>query len=310
MTTSSLQSQININTRPLQDAMNAAFKTQLELIETLKKQNVALNRIKLLPKIYPLDVLKATRVETAKIEVAMNQMRVMFSPRYNGKYIQHLRNSLMHDLGSNRFQIATYMQQLRTVFNDQAILNSSMYVTNDEISSQTINEIEEISDYVEETVISLTNDNSITRREYFERFNDYWVTLISIINNNKNTAVKALFSVFVATVVYPVGEALTNKYIVDEYIDKKPETVTEAKNVLKDIPMNKELKTNYRMVIKDTLVVRTRPKTKSNVAYVLDKSSIVFVEEKKKNWSKVLFRNEAGEDQSGWVYTRYIKKLD
>ncbi|MEC0315079.1 SH3 domain-containing protein [Bacillus subtilis] len=76
--------------------------------------------------------------------------------------------------------------------------------------------------------------------------------------------------------------------------------------MLKEIPMNKELKNNYRMVIKDTLVVRTNPKTKSNIAYVLDKSAIVFIIEKRKNF----FRNEAGEDQSGWVYTRYIKKLD
>ncbi|MED3602364.1 hypothetical protein P5641_02265 [Bacillus subtilis] len=43
---------------------------------------------------------------------------------------------------------------------------------------------------------------------------------------------------------------------------------------------------------------------------MLDKSAIVFIIEKRKNWSRVLFRNEAGEDQSGWVYTRYIKKLD
>ncbi|WP_052364762.1 SH3 domain-containing protein [Bacillus amyloliquefaciens] len=307
MTTSSLQSQININTRPLQDAMNAAFKTQLELIETLKKQNVALNRINLLPKMHTSDILKSSGVESA-----MNQMRmVLRSTNYNDKYIKRLRNSLVHEhFTSNRVQIATYMQQLRTVFKDQAILNSSLYVTNDAISSETISEIEEISDYVEETVIALTNDNSITRREYFERFNDYWVGLISIINNKKTMAVKALLSFLVATVLQPVGIALTTIYVIDEFIDKKPETVTEAKNVLKDIPMNKELKTNYRMVIKDTLVVRTRPKTKSNVAYVLDKSSIVFIEEKKKNWSKVLFRNEAGEDQSGWVYTRYIKKLD
>ncbi|MCY9159414.1 SH3 domain-containing protein [Bacillus atrophaeus] len=307
MNTTSLKYQFNINSRPLQDAMKAASKAQLELIETLKKQNVVLDPKHFLPKMYTSDILKSSGVKSA-----MNQMRtVLRSTNYKEKYIKQLRNSLIHEhLSSNRVQIATYMQQLRTIFKDQAILNSSLYVTNDEISSETISEIEEISDYVEETVISLTNDNSITRREYFERFNDYWVTLLSIINNNKNIAVKALLSVFVATVVYPVGEALTNKYIVDEYIDKKPETVSEAKNVLKDIPMNKELKTNYRMVIKDTLVVRTRPKTKSNVAYVLDKSSIVFVEEKKKNWSKVLFRNEAGEDQSGWVYTRYIKKLD
>ncbi|AFJ61603.1 MULTISPECIES: SH3 domain-containing protein [Bacillus] len=167
----------------------------------------------------------------------------------------------------------------------------------------------QVMDEAEETVIALTSNDGITRQNYFEGLNRLWNTVLYFISKNSTTLV-LLANLIHTDFISPIHQALTTKYIIDEYIDKKPETVSEAKNVLKDIPMNKELKTNYRMVIKDTLVVRTQPKTKSNVAYVLDKSSIVFVEEKKKNWSKVLFRNEAGEDQSGWVYTRYIKKLD
>ncbi|WP_265463551.1 SH3 domain-containing protein [Bacillus velezensis] len=319
MTTSSLQSQININTRPFQDAMKAVSESQLELIKSYKKQfalnrieltnsykkQFALNRINLLPKMHTSDILKSSGVESA-----LNQMRTALrSTNYKEKYTQQLRNSLMHDLGFNRAQIATYMQQLRTVFKDQAILNSSLYVSNDEISSETISEIDEISDYVEETVIALTNNDGITRQNYFEGLNRLWNTVLYFISKH-STALLLLANLIHTDLISPINQALTSKYIIDEFIEKNPETVSEAKNVLKDIPMNKELKTNYRMVIKDTLVVRTRPKTKSNVSYVLDKSSIVFVEEKKKNWSKVLFRNEAGEDQSGWVYTRYIKKLD
>ncbi|MGG0902973.1 SH3 domain-containing protein [Bacillus subtilis] len=304
MTTSSLQSQININTRPMQDAMKAVSESQLELIKSYKKQ-FALNRINLLPKMHTSDILKSSGVESA-----LNQMRTALrSTNYKEKYTQQLRNSLMHDLGSNRVEIATYMQQLRTVFKDQAILNSSLYVTNEEISSEIVSEIDEISDYVEETVIALTNNDGITRQNYFEGLNRLWNTVLYFISKH-STALLLLANLIYTDLISPINQALTSKYIIDEFIEKKPETVSEAKNVLKDIPMNKELKTNYRMVIKDTLIVRTRPKTNSNVAYVLDKSSIVFVEEKKKNWSKVLFRNEAGEDQSGWVYTRYIKKLD
>lgn len=162
---------------------------------------------------------------------------------------------------------------------------------------------------LKKTVIALTNNDGITRQNYFEGLNRLWNTVLYFISKH-STALLLLANLIHTDLISPINQALTSKYIIDEFIEKNPETVSEAKNVLKDIPMNKELKTNYRMVIKDTLVVRTHPKTKSNVAYVLDKSSIVFVEEKKKNWSKVLFRNEAGEDQSGWVYTRYIKKLD
>ncbi|WP_411685358.1 SH3 domain-containing protein [Bacillus subtilis subsp. subtilis] len=167
----------------------------------------------------------------------------------------------------------------------------------------------QVIDEAEETAIALTSNDGITRQNYFEGLNRLWNSVLYFISKN-STALLLLANLIHTDLFSPINQALTSKYIIDEFIDKKPETVSEAKNVLKDIPMNKELKTNYRMVIKDTLVVRTRPKTNSNVAYVLDKSSIVFVEEKKKNWSKVLFRNEAGEDQSGWVYTRYIKKLD
>lgn len=68
----------------------------------------------------------------------------------------------------NNAQLSYTLNQLRTVFKDQAILNSSLYVTNEEISSEIVSEIDEISDYVEETVIALTNNDGITRQNYFE----------------------------------------------------------------------------------------------------------------------------------------------
>jgi len=302
LNTSSLQSQINIHSRPLQDAMKAASKIQLELIEAYKKQNPALNTI-----IYSAITPPLEHKQLATLQSAINQVRTVLSS--NEKNAQLLKSTMIKLGNINNAQLSYTLNQLRTVFKDQAILNSSLYVTNEEISSEIVSEIDEISDYVEETVIALTNNDGITRQNYFEGLNRLWNTVLYFISKH-STALLLLANLIYTDLISPINQALTSKYIIDEFIEKKPETVSEAKNVLKDIPMNKELKTNYRMVIKDTLVVRTRPKTNSNVAYVLDKSSIVFVEEKKKNWSKVLFRNEAGEDQSGWVYTRYIKKLD
>ncbi|MGG1418010.1 hypothetical protein ABE220_03855 [Bacillus subtilis] len=86
MTTSSLQSQININTRPMQDAMKAVSESQLELIKSYKKQ-FALNRINLLPKMHTSDILKSSGVESA-----LNQMRTALrSTNYKEKYTQQLR---------------------------------------------------------------------------------------------------------------------------------------------------------------------------------------------------------------------------
>lgn len=193
----------------------------------------------------------------------------------------------------------------RRLIDRNSLLEAIYRLNTDELE----NNPNQVIDEAEETVIALTNNDGITRQNYFEGLNRLWNTVLYLFSKN-TPALLILAQIIYTDFISPINQALTSKYIIDEFIDKKPETVSEAKNVLKDIPMNKELKNNYRMVIKDTLVVRTSPKTKSNVVYVLDKSAIVFVEEKKKNWSRVLFRNEAGEDQSGWVYTRYIKKLD
>ncbi|MED1018623.1 hypothetical protein, partial [Bacillus atrophaeus] len=145
MTTSSLKSQINIRSRSLQDVMQAASKTQLELFETLKKQNVALNRTNLLPKMYTSDMLKSSGVESA-----MDQLRMTLkTTNYNEKYFQHIKNTLethkknlMNDLYFNKAQIATDMKSLlNTVVKVQANLHSSINVTNEELPSEIIYEI-------------------------------------------------------------------------------------------------------------------------------------------------------------------------
>lgn len=302
--------------------MQAASKTQLELFETLKKQNVALNRINLLPKMYTSDILKSSGVESA-----MDQLRMTLkATNYNEEYFQLIKNklgipkkNLMNVvLNKHRAQLETDLKLIfNALYRTKVDLQAQINVVNDGglSNDELINELEDdpIISEVQETIDALSNNDMLTREEYFKGLNFIWNSFLSVLLKIKPHLIPTFL--FFINVVYndvisPVNQALTQKHIIDEFIDKKPETVSEAKNVLKDIPMNKELKTNYRMVIKDTLVVRTSPKTKSNVVYVLDKSAIVFVEEKKKNWSKVLFRNEAGEDQSGWVYTRYIKKLD
>ncbi|MCY7919948.1 SH3 domain-containing protein [Bacillus vallismortis] len=225
-----------------------------------------------------------------KIEAVMNHF----------SYINHLSvNQLPSTINNN------YSLLARKLVDKNSLLEAIYRLNTDELE----NNPNQIMDEAEETVIALTNNNGITRQNYFEGLNRLWNTVLYLISKN-TPALLILAHIIHTDFISPINQALTSRFIIDEFIDKKPETISEAKNVLKDIPMNKELKNNYRMVIKDTLVVRTSPKTKSNVGYVLDKSAIVFVEEKKKNWSKVLFRNEAGEDQSGWVYTRYIKKLD
>ncbi|MEC1634765.1 SH3 domain-containing protein [Bacillus subtilis] len=169
---------------------------------------------------------------------------------------------------------------------------------------------EEVFEEVNHSLGAISNPNALTREEFLAVINDLFSYIKQLIEKPKTPAI-ILVGIFLCNhVLNPVTEALTNKFIIEEFIEKKPETTKEAKAVLKEIPMEKELKKNYRMVTKETLVVRSSPKTNSNVLYVLNKSEIVAVKEKKRNWSLVLFLNEEGESQQGWVFTRYIKKID
>lgn len=169
---------------------------------------------------------------------------------------------------------------------------------------------EEIVEEVNQSLDAISNQNALSREEFYTVINDLFSYIKQLIEKPKTPAI-ILVGIFLCNhVLAPVTEALTNKFIIEEFIEKKPETTKEAKAVLKEIPMEKELKKNYRMVTKETLVVRSSPKTNSNVLYVLNKSEIVAVKEKKRNWSLVLFLNEEGESQQGWVFTRYIKKID
>ncbi|WP_332276132.1 SH3 domain-containing protein [Bacillus subtilis] len=169
---------------------------------------------------------------------------------------------------------------------------------------------EEVIEEVNYSLGAISNQNVLTREEFYTVINDLFSYIKQLIEKPKTPAIILIGFFLYHNVLEPVAQALTNKFIIEEFIEKKPETAKEAKAVLKDIPMEKELKKNYRMVTKETLVVRSSPKNKSNVLYVLNKSEMVAVKEKKRNWCLVLFLNEEGESQQGWVFTRYLKKID
>ncbi|MBO3790253.1 SH3 domain-containing protein [Bacillus amyloliquefaciens] len=309
MTNTSLTSYWNTNSHSAQELFSQFSNMPLkDFVLRLKSFEQRLRNQHMLG----TNIFQHTQYDPRTISITMNsfQQKQSAFPFYSRQAIdavmQHFSYISHISVNQNPSKINNnYSLLARKLVDRNSLLEAIYRLNTDELE----NNPNQIMDEAEETVIALTNNEGITRQNYFEGLNRLWNTVLYFISKN-TPALLLLANLIYTDLISPINQALTSKYIIDEFIEKNPETVSEAKNVLKDIPMNKELKTNYRMVIKDTLVVRTRPKTKSNVAYVLDKSSIVFVEEKKKNWSKVLFRNEAGEDQSGWVYTRYIKKLD
>ncbi|MDK8209075.1 SH3 domain-containing protein [Bacillus subtilis] len=218
------------------------------------------------------------------------------------------------NMGSTQLKINEIKALINKSYAIQKVLAENFTQTFMEEINEDDTDIENITEEVMEEVNyslgAISNQSALTREEFYTVINDLFSYIKQLIEKPKTPAI-ILVGVFLCNhVLAPVTEALTNKFIIEEFIEKKPETTKEAKAVLKDIPMEKELKKNYRMVTKEALVVRSSPKTNSNVLYVLNKSEIVAVKEKKRNWSLVLFLNEEGESQQGWVFTRYIKKID
>ncbi len=88
-------------------------------------------------------------------------------------------------------------------------------------------------------------------------------------------------------------------------------TTKIAKQVVETINIDNNFYNEIRIVVKDGLKVRQSNKMKSRVKYYLDFGSLVKLEYKNKNWSKISYTNiYTDEREFGWVLTRYIKKLD
>lgn len=109
------------------------------------------------------------------------------------------------------------------------------------------------------------------------------------------------FTVFVLSFTSPYMPAVPNNNYIVKTIKKEVRTI--------DIDNN--FYNTFRIVIKDGLEVRRTSNLKSGIKYYLDFGDLVKIEHKNKNWTKIRYTNVfTGEEEIGWVLTRYIKRLD
>jgi len=85
----------------------------------------------------------------------------------------------------------------------------------------------------------------------------------------------------------------------------------QFKNEIRQIEMDGEFYNSYRFVSAKILTVRSKNWTKSRCVGKLYFGNLVRVIQKKKNWALIEYRDKEGNIiVKGWVFTRYIKRLD
>lgn len=74
--------------------------------------------------------------------------------------------------------------------------------------------------------------------------------------------------------------------------------------------VSEQITKNFRIVIKDNLVVYEQKTKNSRINGRLKTGNVVQIIEKRKNWSYIIYSNFEEEQYfEGWVFTRYLKKI-
>jgi len=114
---------------------------------------------------------------------------------------------------------------------------------------------------------------------------------------------------FVETKVYPTMQEYLYNQQEKAYQSEKEALAWINKEIKKET--STQLIKNFRIVSKEGLIVREGKRKDSRMVGQLDVGYIVQILEKRKNWTYILYSDyESNEVIEGWVYTRYLKKIE
>ena len=119
------------------------------------------------------------------------------------------------------------------------------------------------------------------------------------------------------TIIWSIAHIYLSAYNIlpqISYQSTVPTTIV-SKPVIKIIKKAKRqglhLPSEYRIVTASKLNVRERPKRHSDIRGTLFAGDLVMIKKKKKNWSLVEYSNEETHIKiQGWVFTRYLRKIN
>ena len=163
---------------------------------------------------------------------------------------------------------------------------------------------------VEDLFKELENEEIVDEVEFLERF---WRKVVEgwgkIPDWSKNCLVMIIWSIFQTYLLayLNVQSQISYQAISPTTIVYKP-VITIIKKAERQ---GLHLPSEYRIVTSRRLNVRERPKRHSDIRGTLLAGDLVVMKKKKKNWSLVEYSNEETRVKiQGWVFTRYLRKIN
>ena len=180
--------------------------------------------------------------------------------------------------------------------------NGTLSFSNDSVS------LTSLQDVVEKVISNAVQDQSENIVQAFER-------LTTEVKSLKDTKTQKILIQLILPIVMYIILACFNPYAdyhVKNYLNK-----TEKKQISKQINKavvnhvhSREILEAFRYISADVLNVRQSKKINGKLLGYLYFGQLVEVMEKQKNWTKVKWVDETGENSiEGWVFTRYLKKF-
>lgn len=162
---------------------------------------------------------------------------------------------------------------------------------------------------VQEIVNKAINDSGLLFQQESENID----TLISEIQRNRQPLYQQILInllcgviLFLATpILQSVQESVSSIMI-----ENKIKIVKLIKSEYQSLKLQVSEKNRYRLVKTESMVVRITNKKNSQSVGEVYFGTVVKVLYKNKNWSLIEYENENEQIVTGWVYTRYLEKLN
>jgi len=173
----------------------------------------------------------------------------------------------------------------------------------------TTSEIQQLANEIGHDISLAMHDQNNNLEMILNAISSLQTSISSLQNTTREKIVTLLFlPVFISlfmSVINPISD-----YYVKEFLgsnSKKTENNLKAK--LKETLDAATLK-SYRIVVKNGLTIKLKPFAKSKTLGIVNFGQPVLFLERKKDWTLILWRDEEDSVIQGWVFSRYLRKIN
>lgn len=220
------------------------------------------------------------------------------------------KNSVLND---NMSAIINKNQKfLDEIQDSELLLEELIEHPDEEIKSKDIDEIldgntlyelyTELKNTIDSNAVILKNE-AIKNKETRKNINELEKDNKKLIT--KKQVIFHLIILLISPIFLPFQEAY-NEWI------SQPGThlIKYIKKEIKSEYVEKEAYVNIRIVKRDNLKVKRSSRVDSETLYTLNFGNLVELIDKKRNWARIRITNYDSEVIEGWVFTRYLEKIN